>query len=116
MGKMKQIAIELQEAEETIQRGIHIVEYLENKLKRKEEFIGNLREQMTHMQTEMQEQNTALRAVKVILDEYIQPTPTTEEIDMCWEHRGSPGIGKSYSVEHTDLKGFPDIDGEDMGS
>ena len=82
MGKMKDIAIELQQAEETIQRGIHINEYLENKLKRANKLNENLQGQMEHMQTEMQDQNTAFKAIKVILNEYLGSTPATQKIDM----------------------------------
>jgi len=107
MSKMKDIAIELQQAEETIQRDIHITEYLENKLKRANTLNENLRAQMEQMNQEMYEQNLAFKAMKVILDEYIEPKSKTEQIITKWKYEGVPGIGKSCSVDHIDLGGFP---------
>jgi len=92
MSKMKDIATQLQEVDETLQRAMHVNEYLETKLKRKEKFIENLQIQLEHMQQQIEKQNDALNHVRRILDTTFGALPGEEIISTEWKYNPEVSI------------------------
>lgn len=70
MSQMSEIEIELQEAEETIQRGINIIDYLEQKILNLDAQVSTLLTANSKLQDRVNQQVAIIEAMKKILQEY----------------------------------------------